>query len=505
MNDEQVARVVAYYRSRRTPERENGPKHEDTRRRTDANVSASNGGFLGAARNPYAPTENSRTIPTIRLQDLYGPRTFERPVGLTTVNSHKADPVAKVSKPESLTAKPTQAAPAAKVSEPESLTAKPTPAAPAAKVSEPESLTAKPTPAAPAAKDGSQLSQDNSHPPSDLSSHVCGGISSDQASEMIDLLAKILEQTQKQNKTLLEENNALRADLSEVKQAFGNVLQQFKDIREKVVAVMNLAHDLKREVADLRSKQTLQESPVGAQVEYGSEKSFDGDEMMLLMSSDNSNLHNVPTSEQDGGIELDSETSGGSVIEPEIQQIPPQTLAQIVEQEDPMHEVPVRRFIREMPDFLSAKISASGSDSGIMPAFWGLVSEYDLYRDVYNAFLDISDELGKLSIPVESDDVFKYEKMFDVFSEINVAPDLFDQNEWSKFKKAKGVGVAITTKMIPDGRPETYVSKFKKTDLDRTQHPKKFSKAAIMAYFKWGTDVSERFKEKLDALASQSD
>ena len=547
MNDQQVASVAAYYRSRRPPERggssENGPKHEDTRRRTDANVSASNGGFLGAARNPYAPTKNSRTILTIRLEDLYGPGTFEKPVGLSTVKPYEADPVAKVSKresltakptqaapaatgfkpeslaekptqadpvakvskPESLTAKPTQADPAANVSEPEPLTAKPTQADPAANVSEPEPLTAKPTPAAPAAKDGSQLSQDNSHPPSDLSSHVCGGISSAQASEMIDQLAKILEQTQKQNKTLLEENNALRADLSEVKQAFGNVLQQFKDVREKVVAVMNLAHDLKSEVADLRSKQTLQESPVGAQVEYGSEKSFDGEEMMLLMSSDNSNLHNVPTSEQDGGIELDSETSGDGVIEPETQEISPQVVAQIVEQEDPMHQVPVQRFIREMPGFLSAKFPASGSDSGTMPAFWGLVSEYDLYRDVYNAFLDMSEELGKLGIEMRSEDLFQYEKVFNSFSEINVAPDRFDADAFSEFKKEKGVGVAITTSMIPDGRPGTYISRFNKTVLARKEHPKKFAKAAIMAYFKWGTGVSKRFKEKLDALGPLGD
>ena len=502
MNQKPVAGLLAFHRNRsnfgRGSSGTNKPESEDTLRRTYANYPGPNGGFSDTASNPYAPTENSKTIPTIRLQDLYGPRTHEEPVGLSTVKPHKAGPVATGFKPESLAEKPTQDAPVATGLKP-------------------ESLAEKPTPAAPAAKDGSQLSQDNSHPPSDLSSHVCGGISSAQASEMINLLAKILEQTQKQNKTLLEENNELRADLSGVKQAFGNVLQQFKDVRDKVVAVMNLAHDLKREVADLRSKQNLQESPVGAPCGYDSEKSFDGEDLMATLSShidppipaDHGNLPVLSTSEQDGGIGLVSETSGDGLIEPEfgpeIQGIPLQTGAQIVEQEDPIFEVPVHRFIREMPGFLSAKFSASGSDSGIMPAFWGLVSKYDLYRDVYNAFLDISDELGKLSISVESDDVFKYEKMFDVFSEINVAPDLFDSNEWSKFKKEKGVGVAITTKMIPDGRPETYVSKFKKTDLDRTQHPKKFAKAAIMAYFKWGTDVSKRFKEKLDALGPLGD
>ena len=476
MNQKPVAGLLAFHRNRSKDERgssgANKSESEDTLRRTYANYPGPNGGFSGIARYPYAPTEYSRTIPTISLE---GPRTFEKPVGLSTVKPHKADPVATGLKPESLAEKP--------------------------------------TPAAPAAKDGSQLSQDDSHPPSDLSSHVCGGISSAQASEMINLLAKILEQTQKQNKTLLEENNELRADLSGVKQAFGNVLQQFKDVRDKVVTVMNLAHDLKREVADLRSKQNLQESPVGAQVEYGSEKSFDGEEVIYSVSShndpvfptDNGNSSVLSTSEQDGSIGSNSETSDDIEIAPETQEISQQMVAQLVEQEDPLRHVPVRRFIREMPGFLSAKFPASGSDSGIMPAFWGLVFEHDLYRDVYNAFLDISDELGKLGIDVKSEDLFQYEKVFNSFSEINVAPDLFDSNEWSKFKKAKGEGVAITTSMIPDGRPRTYVSKFNKTVLARKEHPKKFAKAAIMAYFKWGTDVSERFKEKLDALNLQSD
>ena len=490
MNKKPVAGLLAFHRNRNKFERgssdANEPESEDTLRRTDANYPGPNGGFSGTASNPYAPTENSRTIPTIRLQDLYGPRTFEKPVGLSTVKPQKADPAATGFKPESLAEKPTQADPVATGFKP-------------------ESLAEKPTQADTVAKDRSLLSQENSPPPIDSSSHVCGRISSDQAREMNAVLAKILEQTQAQNQQLLEMNSTFRKELGEVKTTFRGFMLEFEKVQLKLVEVLNVANDLKREVADLRSKQNLQESPVGAQVEYGSEKSFDGEEVMSIISSDNGNLHNVSTSEQDGGIELDSETSGGGVIEPETQEISPETVAEIVEQEDPLHEVPVHRFIREMPGFLSAKISASGSDSIILPAFWGLVFERDLYHDVYNAFLDMSEELGKLGIDLKSEDLFQYEKVFNSFSEINVAPDRFDADAFSEFKKAKGAGVAITTSMIPDGRPGTYVSKFNKTVLTRKDHPKKFAKAAIMAYFKWGTDVSKRFKEKLDALASESD
>ena len=498
MNQKPVKGVVAFHRNRSKLERgssgANKPESEDTLRRTYANYPGPNGGFSGTARNPYASTEYSKTIPTIRLQDLYGPRTHEKPVGLSTVKPHKADPVATGFKPESLAEKPTQADPVATGFKPESLAEKPTQA---------DSV----------AKDRSLLSQENSPPPSDSSSHVCGRISSDQAREMNAVLANILEQTQAQNQQLLEMNSTFRKELGEVKTTFRCFMLEFEKVQLKLVEVLNVANDLKREVADLSSKQNLQESPVDVPGECGSQKSFDAEDLVSTLSShtdppitaDNGNLPVLSTPEQDGGIGSNSETSDDIEIAPETHEISPQTVAQLVVQEDPMHPVPVQRFIHEMPGFLSAKFSASGSDSGIMPAFWGLVSKYDLYRDVYNAFLDISDELGKLSISVESDDVFKYEKMFDVFSEINVAPDLFDSNEWSKFKKEKGVGVAITTKMIPDGRPETYVSKFKKTDLDRTQHPKKFAKAAIMAYFKWGTDVSKRFKEKLDALGPLGD
>jgi len=497
MSDEQVASVVAYYRSKRTPERggssENGPKHEDTRRRTDANVSASNGGFLGAARNPYAPTKNSRTIPTVRLEDLYGPITFEKPaVSLPG----KLAPDAPASKP-SQSVSPGILRP--------DLVEKPG-----------GSLTV-----GPALGDGKEKSVQDATRLEAL----------ERTAEKELVLLKLVQDTQKQNETLREENDRLKTESSVFKLANVTINKENEFFKQQAVEKTALMNDLVKQLSEANTKQASQEKRIEdlvqeiiklknepatwpaiisnitreitklktevvalttqtqdlmkklnggnmqceMQTDNVSESSFDPDRdakpqpVEILSGIDDPEVDDDSSKSSTGSL---SESTGSS---PDVAASVPAACV-----------APEAKFRNSIQIFLEARIDNSEE----LPAFWKMVHKHELVDSVYGAFIEISEELSKIGAEYPKEKIEDLDYVYKLFSAVVIEVEDYNEDAFKAFLGNKKR--PITTSMFPGGLPSEYKESF----VCKKFKVAKFVQAAITVFLKWNTVNSRILKSR---------
>ena len=533
MNKKPVAGLLAFHRNRSKFERgssdANEPESEDTLRRTDANYPGPNGGFSGTASNPYAPTENSRTIPTIRLQDLYGPRTFEKPaVSLPG----KLGPDAPASKPSQsvspgilrsdLVEKPAV-----------SLPGKLGPDAPASKPSQSVSpgilrsdLVEKPggsLTVGPALSDGNEKSVQDATRLEAL----------ERTAEKELLLLKLVQDTQKQNETLREENDRLKTESSVFKLANITINKENEIFKQQAVEKTALMNDLVKQLSEANTKQASQEKRIEDLVQeiiklknepatwpeiisnitreitklktevvalttqtHILMKKLNGGNMQCEMQTDNVSESSfdpdrdsdpkpqpveIPNGIDDPEVDDDSsKSSTGSLSEsigssPDVAAVSPAACV-----------APQAKFRDGIQSFLEARIANSEE----LPAFWKMVHKHELVDSVYGAFIEISEELSKIGAEYPKEKIEDLDYVYKLFSAVVIEVEDYNEDDFAAFLKNRSI--PVTTSMFPGGLP----SEYKKSFVCKKFKIAKFVQAAITVFLKWNTVNSRILKSR---------